>query len=48
MPYLLDTQILIWSVIDRKKISKEILILLENVENEIFVSQFSLQEIAIK
>lgn len=46
MRYLIDTQILIWAIINPEKLSKQIIEILEN--NEIFVSQISLFEIAIK
>jgi PIN domain nuclease of toxin-antitoxin system len=46
MKYLIDTQIVIWSMISPHKLEKEIRALLEN--NTIIVSQISLFEIAIK
>jgi len=44
--YLIDTQILIWSIIEPKKISKNVAKIL--VSNAILVRQVSLFEIAIK
>jgi PIN domain nuclease of toxin-antitoxin system len=46
MQYLIDTQILIWSIISPEKLNPKIKEILEN--NEIFISQISLFEIAIK
>lgn len=48
MQYLLDTQILIWSLEDNPKLKTRLRKLIENPENLIFVSQFSLLEISIK
>jgi PIN domain nuclease of toxin-antitoxin system len=48
MQYLLDTQILIWSLEDNPKLKPTLRTLIENSENAIFVSQFSLMEISIK
>ena len=48
MKYLIDTHILIWLAISPEKISKEIMFLLENKANEIYVSTVSFWEIAIK
>ena len=44
--YLLDTQIFIWTLISPEKLTTHNQLLLKN--NEIFVSQISLFEIAIK
>ena len=46
MCYLLDTQIFIWTLISPEKLTPQNQLLLKN--NEIFVSQISLFEIAIK
>lgn len=46
MTYLIDTQILIWSIVSSGKLSEEVRTLLR--ENIIWVSQVSLYEIAIK
>ncbi|GLU50670.1 type II toxin-antitoxin system VapC family toxin [Dyadobacter frigoris] len=48
MKYLIDTQILIWFQLDDKRLSNEILSLLMDVDNFIYVSMISLYEIAIK
>lgn len=48
MQFLLDTQILIWSLEDSPKLKAKLRTLIENPENVIFVSQFSLMEISIK
>ncbi len=46
--YLLDTHYLIWVMKNPDKIKKEILEVIENIQNIIYVSQVSLWEIAIK
>ena len=48
MRYLIDTHILIWFQEDNPKISKPVMQLLQDRENQIFFSQISLFEIAIK
>lgn len=48
MKYLIDTQILIWFQLDDKRLSNEILSLLMDVDNYVYVSMISLYEIAIK
>lgn len=48
MRFLIDTQILVWLIIESKKIPTKILNILENPENEILVSSVSIWEIAIK
>ena len=48
MKYLIDTHILIWLAISPEKTSKEIMFLLENKANEVYVSTVSFWEIAIK
>jgi PIN domain nuclease of toxin-antitoxin system len=48
MNYLVDTHILIWSILDSEKLSKTILDIISNQENKIFVSTVSLWEISIK
>ena len=48
MKYLIDTHILIWLAISPQEISKDVLRILENPENKVFVSTVSLWEIAIK
>ena len=46
MRYLVDTQIMIWTLISPEKLTAQVKQILES--NEIFVSQISLFEIAIK
>jgi PIN domain nuclease of toxin-antitoxin system len=48
MQYLLDTQILIWSLEDNRKLKESLRTLIENSDHTIFVSQFSLMEMSIK
>ncbi len=48
MRFLLDTQALIWFLEDNVRLSSYAKKLIENPENEIFISQFSFVEIAIK
>lgn len=48
MKYLIDTHILIWLAVSPEKISKKIFEIIENPENNIFVSTVSFWEIAIK
>lgn len=48
MRYLVDTQALIWFAENNPRLSDLAKGLIENPENEIFVSQFSYVEIAIK
>jgi PIN domain nuclease of toxin-antitoxin system len=48
MKILIDTHILIWALADDQKLNAQHRKLLEDYSNEIYVSQFSLLEIAIK
>ncbi|MEO6136009.1 MAG: type II toxin-antitoxin system VapC family toxin [Ginsengibacter sp.] len=48
MQYLLDTQILIWSLEDNPKLKASLRALIENPDHTMFVSHFSLLEMAIK
>ncbi len=48
MKYLLDTHILIWSLIDTQKLSKTVKSILENPKNTIYVSCVNFWEISIK
>lgn len=48
MNLLLDTHILIWSLLESQRLSKKALELLQNPENQIFYSIVSIWEIAIK
>jgi PIN domain nuclease of toxin-antitoxin system len=48
MKLLLDTHILLWSIGDTKKLSKNLIAQIKNQDNEILVSAVSLWEIALK
>ena len=48
MAYLLDTNALIWSLTDRKKLKPEIIEILADSSNDVSVSFISLWEITIK
>ncbi|TAE41304.1 MAG: type II toxin-antitoxin system VapC family toxin [Sphingobacteriales bacterium] len=48
MGYLLDTHFVLWLLFDYKKINPKIKTILENRNNEIFISQISLWEISLK
>ena len=48
MNYLVDTHVLIWHIEGNKKLSKKIISILENSQNNLFVSNATLWEIAIK
>jgi PIN domain nuclease of toxin-antitoxin system len=48
MNYLLDTHYLIWAIADSKRISKKIMNLISNGEQQIFVSTISFWEVALK
>ena len=48
MRLLLDTHIVIWSMIGSPKLSNEARTILENCENELYVSSASIWEVAIK
>lgn len=48
MRYLIDTQILIWYQLNSPRISPHVAAILLDLSNEIFVSQITLLEIAIK
>ena len=48
MKYLIDTHVFIWSLLEPKKISKKIFDILEDTENEVFISPISFWEMAIK
>jgi len=46
--YLLDTHTLIWSIVNRKKLSDLVLNTLQDSDNKLFISAVSFWEIAIK
>lgn len=48
MKILIDTHILIWLLDDNPKLSEKHKFLLENLDNQLFISQFSFMELAIK
>ncbi len=48
MELLLDTCTLLWTLFDDKKLSQEVKEIINNPDNDIFVSSASLWEIAIK
>lgn len=48
MRILLDTHIALWAVADTKKLSREVIKILESKENEVFYSVASVWEVAIK
>ena len=48
MNYLIDTHILLWAIFQKEKINKEVIDILENPSNIIWVSQISIFEIVIK
>ena len=48
MKYLLDTHTFIWSVMDSKKLSEKVRTIIEDSDNEIFISGISFWELAIK
>lgn len=48
MQYLLDTQVFIWSLEGNPKLASSVKSIIEDIDNTILVSQFSLMEISIK
>ena len=48
MKFLLDTHILIWSLQNNNHLSQQIRDIINNIDNEIYVSAASIWEIAIK
>jgi PIN domain nuclease of toxin-antitoxin system len=46
--YLLDTHTFIWAIVDRNKLSELVLKILQDNNNQLFVSALSFCEIAIK
>ncbi|MCW7494720.1 type II toxin-antitoxin system VapC family toxin [Leptospira sp. 2 VSF19] len=48
MAYLLDTHALLWVIGDSKQLSKKITTIVQDQENQIFVSVISLWEISLK
>ncbi|SFV87011.1 hypothetical protein MNB_SUP05-SYMBIONT-4-1095 [hydrothermal vent metagenome] len=48
MKYLIDTHILIWLIKYPKKISKQQIAVLQNPENQIYISNINFWEVALK
>ena len=48
MRYLLDTHTLIWAIAEQTKLSSKVKHILQDTENQFWVSKISLFEIAIK
>lgn len=48
MKFLLDTHILIWSLQDNERLSRQVRELINEADNEIYISAASIWEIAIK
>lgn len=48
MKYLIDTYVLLWSLVDDDKLSAKVKQIMEDGQNDIFVSSVSLWEIALK
>lgn len=48
MRYLIDTHILIWLMLEPKKLSTRATAILKNINNTLYISKISLWEIAIK
>ncbi len=48
MNYLLDTHVCIWAIAEQVKLSSKVKEILQNPENQFWVSKISLFEIAIK
>ena len=48
MKYLIDTHILIWLAVSPEKIPPNILAIIENIDNQIYISTINLWEIAVK
>jgi len=48
MKYILDTHVFLWSIANTKELSKNVIKVIKNPDNEIYVSSVTLWEIAIK
>ena len=46
--YLLDSHILIWSIVDRSRLSEQVLKTIQDSNNQLLISAVSFWEIAIK
>jgi len=47
MKYILDTHIWLWSLLEPEKLDKNIVQVLENKENELFISPITIWEILV-
>lgn len=48
MNYLLDSHTFLWALLDRKKLSAKVSVLLEDATNTVFVSSVSFWELSLK
>ncbi len=48
MRYLLDTHVVLWTLLEAKKLNKRVVDIIENQNNEIYVSAISFWEISLK
>ncbi|GAB1455957.1 MAG: type II toxin-antitoxin system VapC family toxin [Spirochaetia bacterium] len=48
MKYILDTHVFLWSIANTKELSKNVIKVIKNPDNEIYISSVTLWEIAIK
>jgi PIN domain nuclease of toxin-antitoxin system len=48
MKYILDTHVFLWSIANTKELSKDVIKVIKNPDNEIYISSVTLWEIAIK
>ncbi len=48
MSYLLDSHVMLWAIFDKKKLSAKVRKILENPDEEIFVSAVTFWEISLK
>ena len=48
MKYLIDTHVLLWSILDTSKLSEKAYTILSDIENDIFVSSITFWEISLK
>ena len=46
--YLLDTHTLIWSIVDKNKLSEQVLKIVQDTTNQLYISAVSFWEMAIK
>lgn len=48
MSFLLDSHTLLWAILDHKKLSPKVISILEDTNNEVFVSAVTFWEISLK